>query len=114
MKSLFNYLQGIRYHSSDSSGASEVNSDWQPLGFNLMGITNLAKATFPILVTGSALLVSTPTEVAGQVGIDASLATGPRPFSLRYSAHVPGNTWLGFSGRLPKIDSIFATRLHGS
>ncbi|NES82407.1 MAG: choice-of-anchor E domain-containing protein [Moorea sp. SIO1G6] len=91
MKSLFNYLQGIRYHSSDSSGASEVNSDWQPLGFNLMGITNLAKATFPILVTGSALLVSTPTEVAGQVGIDASLATGPRPFSLRYSAHVPGN-----------------------
>ncbi|NES42014.1 choice-of-anchor E domain-containing protein [Moorena sp. SIO2C4] len=67
MKSLFNYLQGIRYHSSDSSGASEVNSDWQPLGFNLMGITNLAKATFPILVTGSALLVATPTPVAAQL-----------------------------------------------
>ncbi|WP_424098361.1 choice-of-anchor E domain-containing protein [Moorena producens] len=91
MKSLFNYLKKIPNHSSDSPRASEVNSDPQPKGFNLMGVTNLAKATLPILVTGSALLVSTPTQVAGQVGIDASLATGPRPYSLRYSADVPGN-----------------------
>lgn len=64
MISLFNYLKKIPHNSSNSSGASDVNSDRQPLGFNLIGVTNLAKATFPILVTGSALLVATPTPVA--------------------------------------------------
>ncbi|NEO96369.1 MAG: hypothetical protein F6K56_42045 [Moorea sp. SIO3G5] len=69
MKFLFNYLKKIPNHSSDSSGASEVNSDWQPLGFNLMGITNLVKATFPILVTGSALLV-TFTQLCDPVSVN--------------------------------------------
>ncbi|NEO47314.1 MAG: hypothetical protein F6K55_25605, partial [Moorea sp. SIO4A3] len=67
MTSLFNYLKRIPHHSSDSSGASEVNFAPQSLGFNLMGVSNLAKATFPILVTGSALIVATPTPVAAQI-----------------------------------------------
>ncbi|NEO12279.1 MULTISPECIES: SdrD B-like domain-containing protein [Moorena] len=66
MKSLFNYLKKIPHHSSDFSEASEVNFAPQPLGFNLIGVTNLAQATFPILVTGSALLVATSTPVEAQ------------------------------------------------
>ena len=66
MTSLFNYLKRIPNQSLESSGASEVNFAPQPLGFNLIGVTNLAKATFPILVTGSALLVATSTPVEAQ------------------------------------------------
>ncbi len=66
MTSLFNYFKKKPHHSSEFSEASEVNSDPQPLGFNLIGVSNLAKASFPILVTGSAFLMATPIPVAAQ------------------------------------------------
>ncbi|NEO74051.1 hypothetical protein, partial [Moorena sp. SIO3H5] len=125
MTSLFNYLKRIPHNSSNSSGASEVNSDRQPLGFNLIGVTNLAKATFPILVTGSALLVSTPTPVAAQslpsrscsqafADFDWSQLSwtdgdlGPRTFTVNgitYTVEVKNPNNHSFTDNSPKLDN---------